>query len=115
MLNGEFTRGTTPTHIFSLPCGVNMSDIVNISIAYRQKSRTVLIKKIADCFLLPELDPNKCFAVVLSQEETLLFNPKIPIVSVQLKGQTTGSDVIPLGEYRFRLKDCFDEEIFDLG
>ena len=40
MLDGEFTRGTTPTHIFNLPDGLFMKDIEDISIAYRQKNKT---------------------------------------------------------------------------
>lgn len=114
MLHGEFTRGTTPTHIFYLPDGIELSDIEDVSIAYRQKKNTVLVKHLKDCHFLPELDSKKEFALVLSQEDTLLFNPNIPIVEVQLKAKTVGSDVIPLEEIRFRLRDCFDTEIFDL-
>ena len=114
MLHGEFTRGTTPTHIFCLPEPLFMNDIADISIAYRQRKKTVLIKHLKDCHFLPELDSTKQFAIVLSQEDTLLFDPDITIVEVQLKAKTTGSDVIPIGEYRFRLKDCYDPEIFDL-
>lgn len=82
MLNGEFTRGTTPTHIFTLPGDLTFADIVDISIAYRQKHNTVLIKHLKDCYTLPELDSTKEFVLILSQEDTLLFNPNIPIVEV---------------------------------
>lgn len=115
MLNGEFTRGTTPTLIFCLPDGLVMADIADISIAFRQKRKTVLIKHLSDCHFLPGFDDTKEFALILSQEDTLLFNPNIRVVEVQLKAKTVGSDVVPVGEYRFRLKDCFDTEIFDLS
>lgn len=114
MLNGEFTRGTTPTHIFCLPDGLFMEDIADVSIAYRQKKNTILVKHLKDCHFLPGFDSTKEFALVLSQEDTLLFNPNIPTVEVQVKAKTVGSDVIPIEEIRFRLKDCYDTEVFDL-
>ena len=114
MLDGEFTRGTTPTHIFNLPDGLFMKDIEDISIAYRQKNKTVLIKHLKDCHFLPGFDSNTQFALVLSQEDTLLFDPYIKRVEVQLKAETIGSDVIPIGEYSFRLNDCYDTNPFDL-
>ncbi len=115
MLHGEFSRRSTPTHIFTLPDELTMKDIVDVSIAYRQKNNTVLIKHLEDCHFFPQLDPEKTVAVVLSQEETLLFNPNIKIVEVQFTVATTGSDVIPISEYRFRLKDSFDQGVFDLS
>ena len=115
MLDGEFTRGTTPTHIYWLPEGMYMTDIDDISIAYRQKNKTILVKHLKDCHFFKELDGNTSFALVLSQEDTLLFNPQIKTVEVQLKAKTIGSDVIPIGEHRFRLKDCYDTEVFDLS
>lgn len=114
MLDGEFTRGTTPTHIYRLPENLYMEDIADISIAYRQKNKTVLIKYLADCHFFKELDNRTQLALVLSQEDTLLFDPNIKIVEVQLKAKTVGSDVIPIGEHRFRLKDCYDTKVFDL-
>lgn len=115
MLNGEITRRTTPTQVFTVPDGLTLEDIADVSIAYRQKGRTVLIKHLEDCHVLPNLDGKKNLAVILSQEETLLFNPNIKIVEVQFVVATTGSDVIPVSEYRLRLNDTFDEEVFDLG
>ena len=118
MLDGVFTRGTTPTHIYTLPEGLTIEDIKDVSIAYRQKNRTVLIKRLADCFYgstcLPGLETTRDYAVVLSQEDTLLFNPKIQVVEVEFKVLTTGSDVIPVDNYRLRLNDTFNEELFDL-
>lgn len=118
MLDGVFTRGTTPTHIYSLPEGMVVDDIKDVSIAYRQKHKTVLIKRLADCFYgencLPGLDPMRDYAVVLSQEDTLLFNPKIQVVEVEFKALTTGSDVIPINTYRLRIEDTFNEDLFYL-
>lgn len=118
MLDGVFTRGTTPTHIYSLPEGLTIDDIKDVSIAYRQKNRTVLIKRLADCFYgdscLPGLAKSRDYALVLSQEDTLLFNPKIQVVEVEFKVLTTGSDVIPINNYRLRIEDTFNEDVFDL-
>jgi hypothetical protein len=43
-----------------------------------------------------------------------MFNPNIKVVEVQVRGATTGHDVIPMGDYRLRLEDAFNESEFDL-
>lgn len=114
MLDGVFARGTTPTHIFPIPGGLVMDDFTELTITYRQKRRVVLKKYKSDTCQLLDLDCDKNIIVVLSQAETLLFDPNIEIVEVQVKAETTGNDVFLLGEYRFRLEDVFDEVEFDL-
>ena len=115
MLDGVFTRGTTPTHIYSLPEGLTLADVQDVSIAYRQKNKTILIKHLADCHLLDDLDKERDLVVVLSQEETLLFNPRIQVAEVEFKIQTIGSDVIPIEKYRLRVEDTYNESPFDLS
>ena len=51
---------------------------------------------------------------MLSQSDTLQFVPEQKVVEVQIKGLTHGSDVFMIGDYRFRLEDCYDESQFDL-
>lgn len=114
MLDGVFARGTTPTQIFPIPGSLTKSDFLDFTISYRQKGKTILIKRKEDSYDIPEVDSEKNIIVVLSQAETLMFNPKIKIVEVQVRGATTGHDVIPLGDYRLRLDDAFDEGEFDL-
>lgn len=114
MLDGVFARGTTPTQIFPIPGDLVKSDFLDYTISYRQKGKTVLIKRKEDAHEIPEVDSEKNIIVVLSQAETLMFNPNIKIVEVQVRGATTGYDVIPMGEYRLRLEDAFDEGEFDL-
>ena len=114
MLDGVFARGTTPTHIFPLPGGLATSDFLDFTVTYRQKGRPVLIKRKENISNIVELDCVHNIILVLSQEETLLFNPKKEVVEVQIKGVTRGHDVLLLGEYRFRLEDIFDEESFYL-
>ena len=114
MLDGVFARGTTPTQIFPLPCMVRHSDLVDYTIAYRQKGKTVLVKSKEDTCCLREIDCERNIVIVLPQEDTLIFNPNIKIVEVQIKGATTGNDVFLIGEYRLRLEDVFDDKPFDL-
>ena len=114
MLDGVFARGTTPTQIFPFPGDLTKSDFLDFTISYRQKGKTILIKRKEDSYDIPEVDSEKNIIVVLSQAETLMFNPNIKIVEVQIRGATTGHDVIPLGDYRLRLEDAFDEGEFDL-
>lgn len=114
MVHGVFTRGTTPTQIFTLPDDLTMKDIRDIVIAYRQKGKTILVKHLEDCYFLTDLDSEKDIAVVLSQQETLLFNPHYKIVEVEFKVATVGSDVIPVASYRLRVEDG-DETVLDLS
>jgi hypothetical protein len=44
MLDGAFTRGTTPTHIFPIPEPLTASDLADFTIVYRQKNKNILIK-----------------------------------------------------------------------
>lgn len=113
MLDGVFARGTTPTQIFPIPGELIKSDLLDFTISYRQKHNTILIKRKEDSYDIPEIDSEKNIIVVLSQAETLMFNPNIKVVEVQIRGATKGHDVVPLGEYRLRLDDAFDEGEFD--
>jgi hypothetical protein len=113
MLDGVFSRGTTPTQIFPLPGDLKMSEFYDIVITYRQKGKVVLTKNKSDCRNIPELNGEKNAIVVLSQADTLLFNPNIKLVEVQVKGASTGNDVFMLGEYRLRLEDDFSNHEFD--
>lgn len=114
MLDGVFARGTTPTHIFPLPGGLTVSDFLDFTISYRQKGKLVLTKRKVDMDNILELDCVHNIILVLSQEDTIIFNPNNKIVEVQIKGLTRGHDVLLLGEYRFRLENVFDEEGFYL-
>lgn len=115
MLDGAFSRGTTPTNIFPLPPYVRLSDLEEYTITYRQKKKNILIKTQDDTSDLNFLKGKNCIAIVLSQEETLMFDPRINIVEVQIKVRTVGSDVFVLGPYRLRLEDTFDTNEFDLS
>lgn len=66
MLDGVFARGTTPTHIFPIPGGLTKSDLLDFTISYRQKSKTILIKRKEETYDIPEVDSNKNIILVLS-------------------------------------------------
>lgn len=114
MLDGVFARGTTPTQVFPIPGDLTMSDFVDLTVTYRQKRRAVLVKRKEDTQKILDLDTEKNIILILSQSDTLLFDPNIEVVEVQIKVQTTGNDVFIIGQYRFRLEDVYDTEEFDL-
>jgi hypothetical protein len=66
MLDGAFARGTTPTHIFPIPKPLTMSDLKDLTIAYRQKNKNVIIKHWEDLSFLNDVDPETNIVVVLS-------------------------------------------------
>lgn len=72
------TRGTTPTHIFSLP--FSAEDITLLNIAYAQRGEIVLEKDLDDC----TANDNKLICE-LSEEDTLLFDSSDTAVEVQLR------------------------------
>lgn len=110
MLDGAFTRGTTPTQIFELPQAVNMSDLKDFTITYRQRKNIVLIKRKEDTITLPEVNPERNIVITLSQLDTLEFDRRINKVEVQIKAISNNGDVFVMGNYKLRLEDCFDEE-----
>lgn len=112
MLDGVFARGTTPIQIFPFPGDLTQADFLDYTITYCQKGRIVLKKSKKDISNIYGIDCENNIVLMLSQKETLLFNPKIKVVEVQIKGATAGHDVIPLGEYRLRLENVFDESEF---
>ena len=114
MLDGVFARGTTPTQVFPIPGDLRMQDFNDLTVTYRQKNRTVLKKRKSDTQNITDLDSEKNVILVLSQADTLMFDPNIKTVEVQIKVETTGNDVFIIGDYRFRLEDIFDDEEFDL-
>lgn len=108
MLDGAFVRGTTPTHVFPLPNSLTVSDLDDFSIVYRQKNKNILIKEKSDIdYNLNDVNA-KSIVIKLSQSETFMFDIRIKLVQVQLKGRI-GQDVIILGTYTFRLEEGFDD------
>lgn len=110
MLDGAFTRGTTPVQIFELPDGIEKSDLADYTITYRQKKNIVFTKRKEDTTELPNVDMSKNIAIILSQTDTLMFDPRINKVEVQIKAISQSGEVFIVSNYKLRLDNCFDED-----
>lgn len=106
MLDGKFTRGTTPTHVFYLP--VHVSNFIDLTVTYRQCGREVIKKRNEDCHVEENI-----ISVTLTQEESLSFLPD-KIAKAQLKVLTDGGEVLASPEYRLGVEDIFDDEEFSV-
>ena len=111
MVDAVIVRGTTPTLIFSIPDEQTIGDFNDWTIAFRQKGTTVLVKGSEDCEA-PSGPTERNITLTLTQEDTLAFAAEIPLIEVQVKAISTENIVIPLGYYRMRLEDIFDEVPF---
>lgn len=114
MLYGTFSRGTTPIHIFPIPKSLTMSDLKDFTITYRQKNKNVFIKHKSDIYSSDKFDQTKNIVVMLSQSDTLMFNPNINVVDVQIKAILNTNEVVKIGDYRLRLEDIFDYDEFEV-
>lgn len=75
-------RATTPTHIFTFPEMVSVSDVTEILISYSQCGNKILEKTLADL----ELDTEgNAFDLTLTQEETNKFAPGKALIQVRAK------------------------------
>lgn len=79
-------RGTTPTHIFTLPFDTGM--VANVRITYTQNGRVVLNKTKEDASLI-----GKTITLKLTQADTLSFSDRSN-VEIQLKVKTTEGKVL---------------------
>lgn len=96
-------RGTTPTHIFTLPFEANL--ISNIRIIYTQGDEQVFVKEVKDC----NIDGNTV-TVRLTQEETFLFDCK-KYVEIQVRALTNGGDVLNSNIMKESVERCLDNEV----
>ncbi len=72
------TRGTTPTHTFTLP--FEAGDITILNIAYAQRGDIVLEKDLTDCTV-----SGNTLTVTLSEQDTLMFDASDSKVEIQLR------------------------------
>lgn len=114
MIYGVITRGATFVQAFPLPNALNKTDLIDFTIVYRQKNRNVLIKRKDDIEQQNNIDEENNIVAKLSQSETLMFDPKIKFVEMQIKAQLVNNEVKVLGTYRLRLDECFDVNEFDI-
>ena len=96
-------RGTTPTHIFTLPFGEEM--IQTIKVYYAQGGEVVLAKDKESC-----LFEGNSVMVSLSQEETLLFDENV-WVEIQIRVLTLGGQALASDIMRVNCLDVLSDEV----
>lgn len=96
-------RGTTPTHVFTLPFNVDL--IKEVKIIYSQGGKKVLTKCKADCTL-----NDNDITLTLTQEETLKFSC-LNDVEIQLKILTHADKVIVSQIEAVDVERCLDSEV----
>lgn len=96
-------QGTTPTHIFEIPFGVEL--IAKAKITYAQQGEVVLEKETEDL----NLDDN-IITVMLSQEETFRFSAGSK-VNIQIRILTKGGEALASVPQSISAIECLDGEV----
>lgn len=96
-------KGTTPTHIFTLPFGAET--IKTIQIIYAQNGVEKLTKSNADCAL-----EGNSVSVKLTQEDTFAFADDA-CVEVQVRVLTMGNDALASRVMRVHCHECLSDEV----
>lgn len=96
-------RGTTPTHIFTLPFDTEI--LKDVRITYAQSNKPIIEKSIGDC----TLNGNE-LSVKLTQEDTLLLDHR-RIVEIQLKVITKDRTVLASYVMRKNIGEALNEEV----
>ena len=99
------TRGTTPTHIFTLP--IFASNIDKLRITYSQGKDIVLEKTEADIER-----SGKTIKYTLTQEETLKFSAKLR-VNIQVRVLTTDSMALASSVKKLSVSEVLNEEVLN--
>ena len=97
------TRGTTPTHIFTLP--IFAANISKLRITYTQGQTVVLEKTEKDVER-----SGKTLRYTLTQEETLRFNAKSG-VNVQIRVVTIDDMALASPIKKLAVSDVLNEEV----
>ena len=103
MIHGSFSRGTTPTQIFTLPFEKEL--IADLRITYTQANQKIITKNLADV----EINGND-ISFMLTQEETFKFKEEKNIL-VQLKIKTTEGQVFNSDIIYIRVDPALDNEV----
>lgn len=98
-------RGTTPTHVFTLPFDCSL--IKAIKITYAQNDKVVLCKRDSDCVLA-----GSTVQTTLSQEDTFLFDCK-KLVEIQIRCLTHGGEVHKSEPIIVTVGKCLDDEVLE--
>lgn len=96
-------RGTTPTHIFTLP--FDTSIITEVRVIYSQNDAELFTKPTADV----EMEGTE-LRVKLTQDETFKLDSAYP-VQIQLRVLTEGGDALATDVYRVSVDKCLSNEV----
>ena len=96
-------RGTTPTHIFTLPFETNLCS--QIRVIYAQDGK-VMFKRDIDSL---ELQGNNVI-VKLTQQETLSFTTR-ETIDIQIRVKTLQGDVLASEIFTTRAKRLLEDEV----
>ena len=96
-------RGTTPTHIFTLP--VETALLSELKIIYAQDDNILFCKKANNC----EMTKNTA-SVTLTQDETFSFDCKKP-VQIQVRALTVAGVSLSSPIMLISVEKCLDEEV----
>ena len=98
-------RGTTPTHTFHLPFGVD--EIKSLCVCYAQRGEVIFKKSKEDCTLA-----GTSVSLRLGQEETLRFVAG-DRMQIQLRVLTHSGDVFASRLLGACVEDCLCEEVLE--
>ena len=103
MMHGSFSRGTTPTQIFTLPFEKEL--VSDLKITYTQGKQKILVKRKKDV----SIEGND-ISFILTQEETFRFKEKENVL-VQLKIKTINDQVFNSDIIYLRVDPALDDEV----
>lgn len=97
-------RATTPTHTFVFPSAITqIAD--DVLITYNQSGNNIIEKRLSDLTV-----SGNNFSLMMSQEETKQFSPKIPI-KVQARVWTTQGKALASDIYELQVQDVLNDTI----
>ena len=97
-------RGTTPTHIFTIPFDAEL--VKAGKIIYAQDGENIIEKTLAECSF-----EGNTIKVRLTQEESFRFDCHKGYVYIQIRLLTVAGDVIASELMRVSVERCLDSEV----
>ena len=98
-------QGTTPTHTFNIP--FDTSIISRVRVIYAQNDNVILTKTERDCTF-----GDNTLSVTLTQEDTFLFDHKLP-VEIQLRALTPSGSVLASVPKKVGVTKCLETEVIE--
>lgn len=96
---------TTPTHVFTFPDSIKLSEIIEAEFVYGQCGEKKLTKTLNDFVI--DYQKNT-FSITLTQDETKLFAPGEALVQAKIKD--AGGSVLASQIIIFNVKPVLDSE-----